>query len=196
VRRRRRRCACTPTYCICTPTYRTQTPHHDGIREHAYPASLCATLPAALRLSSIAASPVPAPASSTPPLPPVPNHSSTPPQHVLAQHVEQRPNHKTKLRKRRQLASPRGPPGKLAHLWPVGPLHRRRAPRQRLPGRWRQGERLEGPDDRRGRACRSDRRVLRRPHPVRIRQSQGPQHVAPQKCLDCLGALPVEPCRS
>lgn len=82
----------------------------------------------------------------------VPKHSSTTPHHVVAQHVEQWAQHKTELRERCQFAAPVWPPGKFAHLWPVGPLHRPGSPRQRLPARWRQRERLEGPDDWRGRA--------------------------------------------
>lgn len=41
----------------------------------------------------------------------------------------------------------------------------------------------------RGRAARPDRRVLRRPHPVCIRQSQGPQHIAAQERPDSMGKL-------
>jgi hypothetical protein len=39
----------------------------------------------------------------------------------------------------------------------------------------------------RGRVGRSRRRVLRRPHPICIRQSQGPQHIAAQERPHSLG---------
>lgn len=42
-------------------------------------------------------------------------------------------------------------------------------------------------DPHRGRTARPDRRVLRRPHPIRLCQGQGPQLVLAQERPDCLG---------